>query len=54
MCSPTIHEEPDIAVHPIPQPGHRNGVQTRLVTLQEVEGKGVLNLDIIMHSNLDV
>jgi hypothetical protein len=41
MCRLITLEELDIAVHPLPQIGHRKEIQTRLVTLQEVDGKGV-------------
>lgn len=56
MCPLNTQEEPDIAVHPLPQPGQRRKeAQIELVELREVEGKGVefLIVDVIMHIQAD-
>ena len=56
MCPLITHEEPDIAVHPMQQPGHqRKGVGIELVELRQVKRNGIefLIVDIIMHINLD-
>lgn len=55
MCPLTTEEEPDIAVHPLPQLGQRRKeAPIELVELREVEGKGVefLIVDVILPINL--